>query len=749
MSRRRKSKRKKTSSPVQFAFGIAPVYAAAAAGLWTAWTLYAFARLGMKFDAQIWGQIAGFLPVSVRLLLTNALFDLAHAAGMWYLFDRLGRVVLLRLGIDERGERLLCCALGAGAASLALLLLGLAGWWRVSALRVLFYGGVCGGLAADAYQRFGRAREPREPAAPQRQAEWGPWELGAAALIAGVALLNLVVTLVPEIFYDSLVYHLALPQLYLHRGGIVATPENVYSGIPFGLQMLFGWALALSSENLAALVHAACGLGTVWALWTWARRYAATSTGVFAALLFYLCPIAIYSSWHCGVDLGASFYITAALYALSRSIEEDEERRGAWAVAAGALAGFAMSTKYNVFPLGLALIAVRYALGRRLERGARDSLWMGAAAAAVLAPWLIKNAVFYGNPLYPFMHGAVGWARPIDWQNFMEAAGSRRLPVTFGSWGGFWDAVSAPWKASFGDRPAGDWPGPAFIIFVPWALLLPWSFWRADGKEGGARTAVLALAASGIMVAVFASRLVRYALPALPLLALVAALAVDRKRLPNWLRRAGWAAALFAGIFNVTVTYRQGALIDQWRYLYADWNKADFLKQQRTTYGLPYYGAMEYLGARTPPEAKVLFLGESRAFYCPRDFIAATLYDENPFWKAAREAANAADLHRRVRAMGITHIFMSARQLLYRRASAAVYPRDVVRGKVFGAFWKRYLAREFEDREDFGENPRWLTVYRVLDEPNSDAQTFPENPARVMLEFLEKNELPDGTLKEK
>ncbi|MBI5883211.1 MAG: hypothetical protein HZB91_08910, partial [Elusimicrobia bacterium] len=59
--------------------------------------------------------------------------------------------------------------------------------------------------------------------------------------VAGV--LNLLCALAPEIYYDSLNYHLALPNLYLLKGRIVATPHQIFSGLPFGGQMLYGLAL--------------------------------------------------------------------------------------------------------------------------------------------------------------------------------------------------------------------------------------------------------------------------------------------------------------------------------------------------------------------------------------------------------------------------------------------------------------------------------------------------------------------------
>jgi len=683
-------------------------------------------------------RLAGHLPGK---LFGSLGLDILLAGTMWFVFWTLGEHAarILRLRGFGRGERMLvACGLGAGICSTALLLLGLAGLWDPFFLRGLFLAGA--GLGAyRLYAGWPGDRVEAEYVPPLEGL--GPLQGLALLLMAFAAVMNLMATAAPEIFYDSLVYHLSLPRLYLLRGRIMPTPENLFSGFPFGVQMLYGWALALSDEGLAALLHSSFGMATAAGLFAWGRRWAGASTGVLAALFFYLAPIGIYASWHCGIDLGSSFYVILAFTAITRSLQKDDGReagaRPPLPVLAGLFVGFAMSTKYNVLPLGTVLIALHALLSRRCGRPLKDSVWMASAAALVLAPWLLKNILFYGNPLYPFLHQVIGWAAPADWEPVLRAGGGRNLAEVFGTWAGFKEFLTHPWNYSTGSWPLGDWLGPAYILLLPWALMLRWGLFRRDETPKTWTTAA-ALALGGYLVWCLVTRLVRFLLPALPLLACAGALAVQKGAFPRWLNRAAWAGALLACMFGFQACFRQGLGIGQWDMLEGRISREAYLKHQRVTYGLPYFAAMEFVNSKLPRDAKVLFLGESRAYYCERDFIAATIYDHNPFWGAVRASSSAADLAARVREMGVTHIFLSARQLHFRSDSPPVMPRDLVLGKVYPEFWARYTDKLFEEREDGGRNPRWLLVMSVRSDPKMDPKDFTPDPARFVVEVLKR-----------
>lgn len=363
---------------------------------------------------------------------------------------------------------------------------------------------------------------------------------------------------------------------------------------------------------------------------------------------------------------------------------------------------------------------------------------MWGVAAAVFLPWLIKNAFFYGNPLYPFLFDKIGWASPAHWKAFLGAAGGRDIAQTFSDWHNIKQFVFHPWIMSTGSWPLGDWPGPAFITLTPWIFFVGWGIRKEVKDIPRSWTVLILLAAAGYIAWAGASRLVRYLLPILPLIAAATALAVDRGGYPRFLRRAGWALALFSVAFNFQAAFRQGWGIGQWHVLRGKISRYRYLTEQRVTYGLPYFAAMKWIDKNLPLDAKVLFLGESRSYYCERDFVAASIYDYNPFWVAAEKVESASALRVWLKKEGITHIFQSARQLHFRYDSQAVTPRDTIMRPQFLEFWATYTDLLWEDRIDGGENPRWMGVYAIRDSQKTDSEKFTKNPARFVVEVLKR-----------
>jgi len=706
-------RKQKNTSGEQAAGGlrVPSAFAAAFFLLWVAVLWHFYRKHNVRLDPAVWADFFLLVPDALGRFPGPLAAKLAWLAAFWATAAGLGAgtlsIALFCLGLARFTPGLLkACFIAAFAAALLA-----APWW----LRSL--AGEPGDYGPRGYGMGGRPL--------------GGWALAALALLGCAALMSLLGTLPPEIFYDSLVYHLALPKLYLLRGRIVPTVHNIYSGLPLGVQMLYGLSLSLSDDRLAALLHASFGLWAAASVYVIGRRHFSSEAGAFAAFAFTLCPIALYAGWNCGVDLASAFYCALSLLALLKSLDRDEPGEALrWAACSGLLAGFAAGTKYNVLPVALILVLLHAWHSRRLGRPLKGSAAMACAAALAFSPWIVKNMLFFGNPVYPFLTGTLGGGQNIsDWRGFLEASSSRGLRETFSSWAAFQDLLLQPWICCVGDWPLGDWPGPVFILLIPLAF-----FMRLESvsEKVAAQTA-----AAGYLAWALASRLVRYVLPSLPALALCVALVIRRGTLPRWLRHAAWAAALYAGLFDFQAAYNQGAAIGEWRYSRGRISAADYLNAERVTYGLPYYTAAQFINRELPKDARVLVLGESRTFYIERDVVASTVFDNNPFWLAARDSKTPEELLAKVQAMGITHVFLNAEQLVYRAQSAAVMPRDVVGGPVFRVFWGKYLRQLFEDRKGAGGYRRWLTVYEVRSSPNPPDQ-IPVNPAFSALSYLEK-----------
>ena len=132
------------------------------------------------------------------------------------------------------------------------------------------------------------------------------------ALLGSFLVLNFMSALGPEYFYDSLVYHLAMPKLYLLHKQIIPTPSMIYSGVPFATEMLYGLSLSLGTETLAKLIHYGFGVAIAGAIYSWCQKFINRKAALLATLLFYSAPLVCFASSVAKVELALTFYLLLA-----------------------------------------------------------------------------------------------------------------------------------------------------------------------------------------------------------------------------------------------------------------------------------------------------------------------------------------------------------------------------------------------------------------------------------------------------
>ncbi|WP_322793757.1 hypothetical protein [Bellilinea sp.] len=250
--------------------------------------------------------------------------------------------------------------------------------------------------------------------------------------------------LAPPIKYDALVYHLTLPQAYLTAGHITHLPWLMMSGYPQNAEMLYLLAMSLGGASAATVLgwsFALLGLSGLfgWLVNHWDSRTAwAGCAAVFAGSTLILSSGWGYVDW-----LGLLFGL-ACLISLD-GFHKTSQSSYLWL--AGAMAGMAIGTKYPFGTLALVGLSTIIFLSRRsLNLLPRRVLTFGLAATLFTLPWLMKNVLFTGNPVYPF---------------FFPAAEMDETRVSI----------------YFEDEPYGDWQD---VIFLPWRATI----WGIEGGPG-------------------------------------------------------------------------------------------------------------------------------------------------------------------------------------------------------------------------------------------------------------------------
>ena len=211
---------------------------------------------------------------------------------------------------------------------------------------------------------------------------------------------------VPPVDRDALTHHLAIPKLYLQHGGVYEIPELNFSYYPMTLDLLYMVPLALGNDIAPKYIHFAFALLTAFLIYRYLKPRISRSAALLGCLLFLTTPIITKLSTTAYVDLGLVFFTTASL--LLVFCWQENEFKSRFLVLAAFACGLAIATKYlGLISLMLlaAIVPVLYGRGMNHKIATKwilgSSLLFIAIALLTVSPWLVRNYLWTGNPLYP------------------------------------------------------------------------------------------------------------------------------------------------------------------------------------------------------------------------------------------------------------------------------------------------------------------------------------------------------------
>ena len=471
-----------------------------------------------------------------------------------------------------------------------------------------------------------------------------------------VLLYSLIIALAPPIKFDALVYHLALPKLYLSNGGFKYIPEIMFWGMPQVGEMLYTLGMGLAGHTAAVLVG-----------W-WAGVIA-----LFGVLGFTVDRFGINAGWVAATSLISGYTLTqllsagyvewfAILFGAGLLILLDHwwaEGKGSSLLWAGILCGFAMGSKYTGGILTIAggiVVLVQCLVNKAgIVRLVKNIAIFAIPALLVFAPWLIKNTAATGNPFYPlfFPAGSMDTFRLDAYQ----------LPP----WGDWKEILLIPIRTTLvGFEGAPGYSAsisPLLVALAPFSLI---GFRSRKENERSTLIIALTIGCAGWMTWLIASRLSGFLIqtrfyfglfPAVAVLAGAGYQVLAGVRLPG-LRLERIVASLVGLVMLFSIIPLIGELMksDGLKVLLSVESSADYLSGNLGWY-YPAANAVRDL----PDGSRVLMLWEPRSYYCLPRCVPDEILDQ---WRHARQTiGEPQEILNSWRAKGYTH-------LLYNRFGA-------------------------------------------------------------------------------
>ncbi len=478
-------------------------------------------KLGHSFRRwEVYGLLAE-LPFIFGAWLGDpgqaGLFDrlpiLLAAAGIIVVALAAGRIVLELLRVADRFTRLeqfaLSAAIGLQVNSLVMLAVGTlwstqSRWfWASYAVMVL--------VAAMVVLR--RNIQVADQSAPPEDSILSPRWLWLAAPVAVLLLLG---AMLPPVDFDVREYHLQGPKEFFQIDRITFLPHNVYANMPLGAEQQASIGMAVTGDwwtgaLVGKTVMAAYTLFAAVLVYAAGRRWYGRDAGIIATVLYLTTPW-IFKVSVGGLNEGASSLYWLAAVHVVLCLHTEQQRRWQLGLLAGLLAGAAAACKY---PAALFVVIPLFVW---IAAQARSWRWQPLAAytagvVVCFGPWLLKNALLTGNPVYPLLDSifdgatrtpelAAQWNaahRPPGF-GLVELFDSAKQFLLTNDWAGLWLIPLAIFSLLRRDAAdtrlrrdaAATWPIGYFLLFV----LAAW--WLAT------------------------HRIDRFLAPALPLLALLA-----------------------------------------------------------------------------------------------------------------------------------------------------------------------------------------------------------------------------------
>src|SRR5437879_1915650 len=220
-------------------------------------------------------------------------------------------------------------------------------------------------------------------------------------LILSGTILSLTIDFAPVTYYDSLVYHFALPQAYIQAGHWIGLQHLIYSAFPQNLEMIWTFGMLLAGDVLANLIGWIIAVLGVLSVYSFAKRYFDIRIAVWAAAFLSAMPAYLLLSSGGYIDVGLAVFSFMSFYVLCLWKDDPNPRLLAFA---GVLAGYAVGTKYTgAIPLAIGmLIILKETPVRKFQNVFVQELIYGAAALFVVSPWLVKNFHDIGYSIFPF-----------------------------------------------------------------------------------------------------------------------------------------------------------------------------------------------------------------------------------------------------------------------------------------------------------------------------------------------------------
>lgn len=346
------------------------------------------------------------------------------------------------------------------------------------------------------------------------------------------------------------------------------------------------------------------------------------------------------------------------------------------------LCGLGLNTKYNMLVFATLLYFfifwISYYTFRNLKKAVIDTLIYCLISLVMFFPFMLKNYLLTGSPLYPFLTDIFPTTNPFAFKNVSHFAfrkffyGENLLqilatPIMVFFYGvenniQYFDGVLNP-----------------FFVIMPIIAIFAM-------KDKLSTVLFLFGWLYNYFVLFLEPVSARFLLPSVPIFAYISGKYLSSLNLSN---KKLWLLFLPFLLFNLYFGGKHIIDKDKWQYLLGKISKDEFLERK-----CPDYRSIKFINQNTSKDARVFYLfSGQRTYYLERDFIYDSFNDGRLFKRIFDGSNNDYELREKFKDYGITHFFI--RKDLFEQFLTDNFNESEL--EILNNFFKKYVKLLFQD----------------------------------------------------
>lgn len=600
------------------------------------------------------------------LAILDHSFDLVAAVAISFLILSVGHSLTKRISLQfvNSAEQLaFSFLLGTGVVGLLVLFVGLlgalSGWVMLAllTLAIVF-------TQRDLPQLWQALNRATHTAFSTPEAK-----LAGSLFIAFLAFVILR-TLAPPHIADELIYHLPVPRQFVMQRRVFPSYDNSLGNMPFLLHMIYTLFLTAGSDVAAKLFSLFLAIASAVSLYAFCSRYLTRRAGVIALIAFFASGMIVELAVTTRIDVSLAGMLFACTYAMINYLTT---RNRNWLWLSALFAGFSLGIKHTaalwIFLVGILYLVETVKSRESIPKVLRSGVIYSFIALAMASPWYLKNAIWFHNPVYPFVTGEVA-TFGADGVRYFNADDEQKLDAHFAFAGQERPDMVAALEQELGENassrvsrhPLRWWefffkpntylmaepnqlPNYLFLIVPLVVLTRPtkWIWW------------LLVLAVAFVFIVTLTSWIARYLVPAYPALTIVAAYTLARlsEQLKSRFSLAKILPLYVLAILFAIVGAACAASIRQFKtlqYVSGSISRHDFLAP------IPFYGPLDFINTQLPQRTRVLTIGAQMTYGLERPYYADESWFATKWRRLLVRNDSLEDVNQELKAKGFTHI---------------------------------------------------------------------------------------------